>query len=208
MERTEAHKGDQCTNLVGRPRRLGFGPANGWAALSKHFGVTWARPRREEWPYRGSRGRHTSWRQHSAQGSAAPKSRQGHIAKFGSTRKHAAHSTAEQSKAVYHNDGGGQPHHPPQAPAPAQHPTPSVGARPTTGNAPTHSHRRPQTGRTRKNQRQAPGARTWPRQWVGGPVQALRRLPELGPHGRSGPAWVAAAAAPHRGSVAHNAAAA
>ena len=34
MERTEAHKGDQCTNLVGRPRRLGFGSANGWAALS------------------------------------------------------------------------------------------------------------------------------------------------------------------------------
>ena len=23
---------------VGRPRELGFGPANGWAALSKHFG--------------------------------------------------------------------------------------------------------------------------------------------------------------------------
>ena len=94
--------------------------------------VTWARPRREEWPYPGSRGRHTSWRQHSAQGSTAPKSRQRHIAKFASTRKHAAHSTAEQSKAVYHNDGGGQPHHPPQAPAPAQHPTPSVGATPTT----------------------------------------------------------------------------
>ena len=94
--------------------------------------VTWARPRREEWPYPGSRGRHTSWRQRSAQGIAAPKSRQRHIAKFASTRKHAAHSTAKQSKAVYHNDGGGQPHHPPQAPAPAQHPTPSVVARPTT----------------------------------------------------------------------------
>ena len=94
--------------------------------------VTWARPRREEWPYPGSRGRHTSWRQHSAQRSAAPKSWHRHIAKFASTRKHAAHSTTEQSKAVYHNDGGGQPHHPPQAPAPAQHPTPSVGARPTT----------------------------------------------------------------------------
>ena len=38
LARTEAHKGEQCTNLVGRPRRLGFGPANGWAALSKHFG--------------------------------------------------------------------------------------------------------------------------------------------------------------------------
>ena len=38
MELTEAHKGDQCSNLVGRPRRLGFGPAKGWAALSKHFG--------------------------------------------------------------------------------------------------------------------------------------------------------------------------
>ena len=65
-------------------------------------------------------------------GNAAPKSWQRHIAKFASTRKHTAHSTAEQSKAVYHNDGGGQPHHPPQAPAPAQQPTPSVGARPTT----------------------------------------------------------------------------
>ena len=43
-----------------------------------------------------------------------------------------------------------------------------------------------------------------PRQWMGGPVQALRRLPKLGPHGRSGPARVAAAAAPHGGSVAHN----
>ena len=31
-------KGDQRTNLVGRPRGPGFGPANGWAALSKHFG--------------------------------------------------------------------------------------------------------------------------------------------------------------------------
>ena len=94
--------------------------------------VTWARPRREEWPYPGSRGRHTSWRQRSAQGSAAPKSRQRHIAKFASTRKHAAHRTAKQSKAVYHNEGGRQPHHPPQARAPAQHPTPSVGGRPTT----------------------------------------------------------------------------
>ena len=37
IELTEAHKGDQHTNLVGKPRGLGFGPANGWAALSKHF---------------------------------------------------------------------------------------------------------------------------------------------------------------------------
>ena len=37
-ELTEAHKGDERTNLVGRPRGLGFGPANGWTALSKHFG--------------------------------------------------------------------------------------------------------------------------------------------------------------------------
>ena len=37
-ELTEAHKGHQHTNLVGRPRGLGFCPANGWAALSKHFG--------------------------------------------------------------------------------------------------------------------------------------------------------------------------
>ena len=172
--------------------------------------VTWARPRREEWPCPGSRGRHTSWRQHSAQGSAAPKSRLRHIAKFASTRKHAAHRTAKQSKAMYHNDGGRQPHHPPQAPAPAQHPTPIVGGRPTTRalhpRTATAAHKR--GTRARKNHRQAPGARTRPRQWVGGPVQALRRLPELGPHGRSGPAWVAAAAAPHGGSVAHNAEAA
>ena len=94
--------------------------------------VTRARSRQEEWPYPGSRGRHTSWRQRSAQHIAAPKSWQRHIAKFASTRKHIARSVAEQSKAVYHNYGGGQPHHPPQAPAPAQHPTPSVGATPTT----------------------------------------------------------------------------
>ena len=87
--------------------------------------VTRAQPRREEWPYPGSRGRH-------AQHSAARKSWQRHTAKLASTRKHAAHSIAEQSKAVYHNDGGGQPQHLPQAPAPTQHPTPSVGAKPTT----------------------------------------------------------------------------
>ena len=46
--------------------------------------------------------------------------------------KHTADSVAEQRKAVYHNNGGGQPHHPPQAPVPAQHPKPRVGARPTT----------------------------------------------------------------------------
>ena len=52
--------------------------------------------------------------------------------KRASTRQHAAHSTAEQSKVVYRNNSGGRPHHPPQAPTPAQHPTPRVGARPTT----------------------------------------------------------------------------
>ena len=127
----------------------------------------------------------------------------------GGGKKHTAR-TAKQSKAVYHNDGGRQPHHPPQAPAPAQHPTPIVGGRPTTRalhpRTATAAHKR--GTRARKNHRQAPGARTRPRQWVGGPVQALRRLPELGPHGRSGPARVAAAAAPHGGSVAHNAEAA
>ena len=94
--------------------------------------VTRARSRQEEWPYPGSHGRHTSWTQHNAQRSATPKNWQRHTAKLAITRKHTPHSVAEQSKAVYHNDGGGQPHHPPQAPAPAQHPTPSVGARPTT----------------------------------------------------------------------------
>ena len=44
------------------------------------------------------------------------------------------------------------------------------------------------------------------RQWLGGPVQALRRLPGLGPDGKSGPTQVAAAATPHGGSVAHKAA--
>ena len=55
-----------------------------------------------------------------------------------------------------------------------------------------------------KPRRQAPGAQTRPRQWVGGPTQALRRLPGLGPDGKSGPARVATAATPHEGSAAHN----
>ena len=104
---------------------------------------------------------------------------------------------------MYHNNGGGQPHHPPQAPAPAQHPMPK-GQTHHTGTSPTHSHRSPQTTHERKRQRQAPGAQIRPRQWVGGPIQALQRLPELGPDGGSGPARVAAAAKPHGGSVAHN----
>ena len=45
-----------------------------------------------------------------------------------------------------------------------------------------------------------------PANGVGGPMQALRRLPGLGSDGKSGPARVAAAATPHGGSVAHNAA--
>ena len=166
--------------------------------------VTRTRPRREEWPCPGSRGRHASWRQCSAQRSAACQSQQRHTAKLGSTRQHTAHSMAEQSKAVYHNNGGGQPHHPPQAPAPAQHPT--RGQTHHTGTSPTYSHRRPQTRHTRKPQRQAPGARTRPRQWVGVPIQALWRLPDLGPD--RGCPWVAAAATPQGGSVAHNAEAA
>ena len=94
--------------------------------------ATWTRPRREEWPCPGSRGRHASWRQRSAQRSTARQSRQRHTAKLAGTRQHAAHNIAEQSKAVYHNNGGRQPHHPPQAPALAQHPMPKVGATPTT----------------------------------------------------------------------------
>ena len=94
--------------------------------------VTRTRPQREEWPCPGSRGRHASWRQHSAQRSAARQSRQRHTAKLASTRQHTAHHIAEQSKAVYHNNGSGQPHHPPQAPPLTQHPTPRVGATPTT----------------------------------------------------------------------------
>ena len=57
---------------------------------------------------------------------------QRHTAKLATTRKHTTHNIAEQSKAVYHNNGGGQPNHLPQAPTPAQHPTPRMGARPTT----------------------------------------------------------------------------
>ena len=77
---------------------------------------------------------------------------------------------------------------------------PVWGADPPHGHC-THAQPPPPTNgaHARKNHRQAPGARTRPRQWVGGPVQALRRLPELGPRGRSGPARVAAAAAPHGG---------
>ena len=158
----------------------------------------------------GSCVRHASWRQRSAQRSTARQSRQRHTAKLASTRQHAAHSIADQSKAVYHNNGGGQPHHPPQAPAPAQHPTPRVGARPTTRAL------HPRTATTARKQARKQGTRTsrarglglGPRQWVGGPIQALRKLPELGPNGGSGPVWVAAAAMPHGGSVAHNAEAA
>ena len=42
--------------------------------------------------------------------------------KRASTRQHTAHSTAEQSKVVYCNNSGGQPHHPPRAPTPARGP--------------------------------------------------------------------------------------
>ena len=94
--------------------------------------VTRIWPSREEWPCPGSRGRHTSWRKCSAHRSAARQSWRRYTAKLDSTRKHTAHSIVEQSKAMYHNNGGKQPHHLPQAPIPAQHPTPRVGARPTT----------------------------------------------------------------------------
>ena len=94
--------------------------------------VTRTRPQRGEPPCPGSRGRHTSWRQHSTQHSAADQSRQRPTMKRASTRQHTTHSKAKQSKVVYRNNNGGQPHHPPRAPTPAQHPTPRVGARPTT----------------------------------------------------------------------------
>ena len=35
---TAAHKRGACARTKGRPRGLGLGPANGWAALSKRFG--------------------------------------------------------------------------------------------------------------------------------------------------------------------------
>ena len=50
--------------------------------------------------------------------------------------------------------------------------------------------------------RQAPEAWIRRRQWVGGPVQALWRLPGLEPDGKSGPTRVAAAATPHGGNAA------
>ena len=93
------------------------------------------------------------------------------------------HAASTNTSPTPNAQGGGQTHH--------------------TGTSPTHSHRRPQKRVARKPQRQVPGAR-----WVGGPIQAFRRLPELGPNGGSGPARVAAAATPHGGSVAHNAEAA
>ena len=58
--------------------------------------VTRTRPRQEEWPCPGSRGRHASRRQHGAQRSAARQSRQRHTAKLASTRQHTAHSIAGQ----------------------------------------------------------------------------------------------------------------
>ena len=131
-ELTQAHKRDQHTNLVGKPWGWDSAPPMGGRPYPSTSEVTWTRPRREEWPCPGSRGRHASWRQRSAQCSAARQSWQRHTEKLASTRKHAAHSIAEQSKAVYHNNNGGQPHHLPQAPTPAQHPTPRVGATHTT----------------------------------------------------------------------------
>ena len=59
---TAARKQGTCASLKGRPRGLGLGPANGWTALSKHFG---GYPTSAPCP--GSRGRHASRRQRSAQ---------------------------------------------------------------------------------------------------------------------------------------------
>ena len=110
--------------------------------------VTQTWPQREEWPCPGSRGRHASRRQRSAQRSAACQSRQRHTTKLASTRQHTAHSIVEQSKAVYHNNGGGQPHHPPQAPAPAHTQRPGWGLDPPHGHF-THAQPPPPTNKAR-----------------------------------------------------------
>ena len=61
---TAARKQDTRANLKGR---LGLGPANGWAALSKRFrGYPNSAPT-GEWPCLCSRGRHASQRQSSTQ---------------------------------------------------------------------------------------------------------------------------------------------
>ena len=165
--------------------------------------VTRIRPRREEWPCPGSRGRHASWRKRSAQRSAARHSRQRHTA----TVRSIQYSGTKQSSVPQQWRRTATP----PAASTSTSPTPNAqgwGQTHHTGTSPTHSHRCPQTRHERKPQRQAPGARIRPGQWVGGPIQALWRLPELGPDGGSGPARVATAATPHRGSVAHNAEAA
>ena len=159
--------------------------------------VTRIRPQWEEWPCPGSRGRHASWRQRNT-----PELAQAHS----ETCQHMTARRTEQSSVPQQQRRTATP--PLQAPAPAQHPTPMVGARPTT----RVLHPRTATAACkqgmRKPQRQAPGVRTQPRQWVGGPIQALRRLPALGPGRGSGPTRVAAADTSHGGSVVHSAEAA
>ena len=164
--------------------------------------VTRTRPQREEWPCPGSRGRHASWRQRSAQRSAARQSWQRHIAKLASTRKHTTHITAKQSKAVYHNNGGGQPDHLPQAPAPAQHPTPKVGATPTT------QALHPRTATAARKQGTRASLKGRPRGLGLGPANGWAALSKrFGGYPNSAPTG-GAAATPHGGSVAHNAEAA
>ena len=162
------------------------------------------RPRRKDWPCPDSRGYHASWRQHSAHPSAARQSRQRHTAKLVSTRQHATHNIVEQSKAVYHNNGGGRPHHPPQARTPAQHPTPRVGPDLPHGHF-THAQPPPPTNKAR-----AQASKVGPRgsnsapPMGGRPYPSTSEVTRLGPDGGSGPAWVAATATSHGGSVAHN----
>ena len=151
-----ARKQGTRASLKGRPRGLGLGPANWWAALSKRFGGYQTRPQWGERPCLGSRGHHASRRQRSARrrGSVAhnaaqqTKAGKRHTMKCASTRQHAAHSTAEQSNVVYRNNNGGQPHHPPRAPTPAQHTTPRVGPDPPHGHF-THTQPPPPTNKAR-----------------------------------------------------------
>ena len=143
MERTEAHKGEQCTNLVGRPRRLGFGPANGWAALSKHFGgYLGSAPTGRVLPHLMEATQRT--RQRSTEEQAETRSEICQHTKARSTQ-------VQQNKAKQCTTMMAADSHTTRRKHQRQPNTqrPVWGQTHHTGTTPTHSHRRPQTGRAR-----------------------------------------------------------
>ena len=83
---------------------------------------------------KGERGQRSAQRGGSIAHNAAQQAKAGRGTQSNSPAHDSTQHTSavEQSKVVYHNNSGGQPHHPPRAPTPAQHPTPRGGARPTT----------------------------------------------------------------------------